>query len=76
MGEKGGSGSWRLRRRQDQGSFHSPVQIHGREFSVWAFFVCGKDLLGYTGGRSEDCAGDLVEHLLQRLILNEADLPQ
>lgn len=24
----------------------------GREFSVWAFFVCGKDLLGYTGGRS------------------------
>lgn len=41
-----------------QGSFHPLLRSHGREFSVWAFFVRGKDLLGYTG--------DLVEHHPER----------
>lgn len=49
--------------------------------SQFGLFLCGKDPLGYTGGRSQGCAGDLLEHLLWGLIqhretLLAANLPQ
>lgn len=75
MGEKEdeAAGSWGGDRIHSSGILVTdpPLQVHGREFSVWAFFVCGKDPLGSTGGEMEDGAGDLQEHLVQRFLQHE-----